>query len=185
MERLEKEFDLEVEWKGLEIHPELPPEGEPREKRFRGMRLQQIEASVQELAARVGLAMRFPSTISNSHLALEAAEFAREAGGFAAFHRRLFEAYFQENKDIGDVPTLTALASEVGLDGMALSRALAERRYERQLEDVSREAPEIGITGVPTFIVGGRRGVGAQPYEALRQAILFAGGRPRQGSSGG
>ncbi|MDO8669873.1 MAG: DsbA family protein [Dehalococcoidia bacterium] len=180
MERLEKEFDIEVEWKGLEIHPELPPEGLLWEARYSPEQLQQIEGSMHSLAAGVGLTMRLPSLMPNSHLALEAAEFAREAGCLTQFHRRLFEANFQDDINIGEIGRLEALAEEVGLDGKALSQALAGRRYERHLMEATKEAHQLGINGVPTYIVGGRRSVGAQPYEVLRQAIVLAGARPRQ-----
>ncbi len=44
--------------------------------------------------------------------------------------------------------------------------------------DVDRDwarAAELGVTGVPTFLVGDRGVVGAQPYEALEQLVTEAG----------
>ncbi|MBI4318192.1 MAG: DsbA family protein [Chloroflexi bacterium] len=180
VERLRKEFDIEVEWKGLEIHPELPLGGVPREGLFRGEYFKQAEASMHRLAADAGLTMTSPSIISNSHLALEAAEFARECGTASSFRRRLFEAYFQEGANIGDRDVLVGLADEMGLDGEKLRQALEERRYQGLLAGVKDETQRLGISGVPTFLIGNQRVVGAQPYEVLRQAAIRAGARPLQ-----
>ena len=180
IEKLESEYDIDVEWKGLEIHPELPPQGIPRETLFNGDYYRRAEENVRRLAATVGLEMCPPTLIANTHLALEAAEFARECGCFAAFHRRLFEAYFQDGKNIGDAAVLVALAVELGLDGEGLRLALAERRYQAQLDNVAREAARLGISGTPTFVIGNQHIGGAQPYDVLRKILVNAGAKPRR-----
>lgn len=178
VEQLEQEYDVEVEWKGFEIHPELPPGGIPSE-RLQGEYFRQAAENVRWLAAEAGVVMCSPSILANTHLALEAAEFARERGVFTVLHRRLFEAYFHDGVNIGDPEALVKLAEEAGLDGEELRRALTERRYRAQLEEVTREARELGIDGTPTFIIGNLGVVGAQPYEVLRRAAIEAGARPR------
>ena len=97
---------MEVEWKGMELHPELPEHGLPSEEILSGDYFRRAKENLRRLAAEDGLAMINPTLIVNSHLALETAEFARERGAFAALHRRLFEAYFQEDLNIGDRETL-------------------------------------------------------------------------------
>src|SRR5688572_33389404 len=74
---------------------------------------------------------------SNSHLALEAAEFATEEAPAQrdAFHRRMFRAYFEELADIGDVAEVVRLGVEVGLDGDRLGAALEGGRYRQQVDD--------------------------------------------------
>lgn len=176
---MEKEFDVEVIWKGFEIHPDLPAEGLPREMFVRGSYFRQVEESLRRLADDAGLTMKSPPVIANTHLALEASEFAREHGGFAVLHRRLFEAYFQEGGNIGAIESLIKLANEVGLDGDELHRALAEGRYRERLREATEEAHRYGISGTPTFFIGDERVVGAQPYEVLKQAALRAGARLR------
>ncbi|MBI2954984.1 MAG: DsbA family protein [Chloroflexi bacterium] len=158
----------------------MPPQGLPREMLFRGDYYRRAEENLRRLASEVGLAMISPTVIAKTHLALEAAEFAREHGGFAALHRRIFEAYFQDGKNIGDVEVLVGLAGEAGLDEGELRQALAERRYRVQLEQVTHEAAGLGISGTPTFVIGNRLVVGAQPYDVLRQRLVGAGAKPRQ-----
>lgn len=171
---------MAVEWKGMELHPELPEHGLPSEEFLSGDYFRRAKENLRRLAAEDSLAMINPTLIVNSHLALETAEFARERGAFAALHRRLFEAYFQEDLNIGDRETLVKLAGEAGLDGDEVQNVLAERRYQRQLSEVLGEARRLGITGAPTFLICNQRVVGAQPYEVLRQAAIMAGAKPRE-----
>lgn len=163
----------------MELHPDLPPEGVSRVELLGEDYLRTADESLRWLAADAGLEMTPPSVVANTHLALEAAEFARQQGGFESLHRRLFEAYYQDGMNIGDPEVLVELVKQAGLDGDELRKALAERRYQRQLDEVREESWRLGITGVPTFFVSGQRVVGAQPYEVLRQAALSAGANPR------
>ncbi|MBI4318765.1 MAG: DsbA family protein [Chloroflexi bacterium] len=106
-------------------------------------------------------------------------EFARDHGLFGPLHRRLFEAYFQEQDNIGDLEVLIGLGKEVGLDGTELRQALVEHVFTGRLEETSREALRLGVTGTPTLFVGKETVVGAQPYEVFRQAAELAGARRR------
>ena len=162
----------------MEIHPEFPTAGLPRSA-FGGPRMRAVEENVQRLAAESGLAMRSPDPLANTHLALLAAEFARDAGLFEPFHRRLFEVYFQEAQNIGERPVLLAAAREVGLDVAQLEQALGSERYEERLVEVQREAGRLGVSGIPAFLMEGMWLVGAQPQELLRRMAERAGARRR------
>jgi len=168
-----------VEWRGLEIHPELPPEGIAREVYFGG-RSRGAGESVQRLAAQAGLEMLLPAVIANSHAALEVAELARERGVFSSFHRRLFQAYFQEGLNIGESRVLAAVGEAVGLEPSEVLACLADHRYHDRMVQAQWEAQELLISGVPTFLIAGQRVVGAQPYAVLSVAVELAGARPRQ-----
>ena len=181
VERLQQEYDIEVEWRGLEIHPELPRQGVSR-RVFLGERFGQADAHLLGIAAQEALRFVLPEVISNSHAALEASELARDKGVFPVFHHRVFEAYFQEGQNISDPLVLAALGEEAGLDPAELEAALAGQCYEGRLAQSQREAQDLFITGVPTFIIGGQRVVGAQPYAVLCRAVELAGaarGRPQ------
>lgn len=147
-------------------------------------------------AAEFGLPFSAPLVLSNSRLAILAAEHARELGSHEALNRRLFTAYFAEGLDIGDIEVLAALGAEVGLDPAALRHSLLTDTYAHRLAGAEREARRLGITGVPTFFIapgppdaqssiGGEtqsgadeqsgrqplRIVGAQPLAAFRNAL--------------
>ena len=76
----------------------------------------------------------------------------------------LFSRFFERGEDISDPAVLRAAAEEAGMDGAAVARLLAGDADRAEVAAEAGEAQEIGVTGVPTFLVGGRYAVsGAQP----------------------
>lgn len=110
--------------------------------------------------------------------ALQAAEFARDLGGdaFRRLHAALFAAAFLRGADLGDREVLLDVAEETGLDRTALENALADGRYEAELEMAAAEADRYGITGTPAFLFGRFKVVGAAPIPELRRAADRAAG---------
>lgn len=152
-----------------EIHPETPRGGVRLEQLF-GPRYKDMQAGLAARCRELSLAFQAPELLSNSRLAVEAAEFARDAGKHAVFHRAALTAYFGEGRDIGDLAVLQELAAAVGLDAAALSEALDKGRYADRRVAAEGEAHRLHITGVPTFVFNdGARVVGAQPIEHFRR----------------
>ena len=121
--------------------------------------------NILNLARDSGLEMQMPTVVANSHLALEAAEFAREHGGFGPYHRALFRAYFEEQRDVGDPEVLCELARECGVDDQGLRQALAEGRYADGIDEITAEARANEVVSTPTFVFDGNfQLVGAQDY---------------------
>jgi predicted DsbA family dithiol-disulfide isomerase len=129
---------------------------------------------IQNLAAESGLEMRPPSVLANSQLALQAQEFAIEHQRGDAFEERVYRAYFYDRANIGDLAVVRELARDVGLDPAQLDQALAEDRYAMRLKDTAMVASQNGISGVPTFIIGGYPLVGAQSADVMRQVLQRA-----------
>jgi len=179
IERLQREFDLDVEWWPYELHPEIPPEGIVREPSSRRAALYE---QLRSLAADGGLAFGRPPVVANSHRALEAAEFARERGAFDAVHRALFRAYFVEGRNIGDTNVLVEIAAH-GLDGDALREAIDSRQYASLVDERTAQVREAGITSTPTFIfIDGERRFplpGAQDYAVFENVARRFGARER------
>ena len=138
-----------------------------------GPRYKDMQAPLAARCRELGLALNAPDVLSNSRLAVEAAEFAREAGKHGVFHRAVLAAYFAHGQDIGDVAVLRGVAAEVVLDQEALARVLTAGSYAEQRMAAEREAHSRGVNAVPTFLFDdGARVVGAQPLEYFRR--LFA-----------
>ena len=120
----------------------------------------------------MGLHFDPPELLSNSRLAVEAAEFAREAGKHPEFHHEVLAAYFARSEDIGDIEVLVRAAEQVGLDPVALRAGLAGGAYAARREANEAEARSLGVTAVPTFFFpGGARMVGAQPLDHFRRLL--------------
>ena len=104
----------------------VPPEGRPQppSANLKSEPRVYMEARGEALGLRFseGRTMR-----SSSMLSLQAAEFAADHGDCAeVFHRRVFDAYFDELQDIGDLDTIVRLGEESGLPGDELRQALQD-----------------------------------------------------------
>lgn len=179
VERLQREAPVVVEWRPFELHPETPRTGADLRGRLgNAERVRAYTQNIIALATDSGLAMRMPLIVANSHRALEAAEFAREhaVDAFAAFHRALFAAYFEEQRDIGDVDVLCEIARAAGVDDQRLRQALADERYAGAIDQITHDARADEILSTPTFVFeGGFRLTGAQDhavFESITRRLL-------------
>ncbi len=122
--------------------------------------------------------------VPNSRKALMLAEFARERGVFDELHPRLFEAYWGRGRDIGDDEVLIEEGTAVGLDAAEIVGVLRDQRYLDGIEEQTRDAIGLGVSGVPAWVIDQRLLVpGAQPHEMFARALEQAGHAPLDGSS--
>ena len=172
VDKLKLEFDLAVEWLPFEIHPETPTEGMPLVKMFPRADVAAMTSRLNSMGAPFGITFQKIVNISNSRLSLEAGEFAKEWGRFHEFHHALFQAYFSQGMDIGNIGVLTEIGKGSGLDATALRNALETEEYRKQLGQAKAEAAGLGISAAPTFIINTtERIVGAQPLEVFRERL--------------
>jgi predicted DsbA family dithiol-disulfide isomerase len=172
--KLKPEFDLELDWRGFQIHPEWPAEGMLASEWRNGMDADSRRAvweRIQSMAAAAGFEMKPPETLTNSRLALEAAEFAKELGAGEAFEERVYRAYFYEGKNIGSQAVITDLGADVGLSRDDMNLALESGRYSLRLKNNTMIAHQNGVSGVPTFFIGEYPLVGAQSEDVMRQVL--------------
>ena len=161
-----------MEWRGIEIHPETPLEGSLMTKRFRPEDISRMMENLRSMGAPFGIIFGDREILSNSHLALQAAEFSREQGKFGPFHAALFSAYFSRGLDIGDLDLLTEIGRDAGLDAEAMRKAVQSGKYSAALEKAKEDATVRNVTGVPTFIIDDKKSiVGAQPLDVFRKAL--------------
>ena len=172
IEQLKKEYNIDVEWKPFEIHPETPKEGALAEDLpFPKGYLEMAFANVKRLADEDGLTLTFSEKLPNSRLALYISEFARKKGKFDEFHKLVLEAYWLEGKDIGDRSLLLELAESVGLNKIEIEIYLNTDEPFNTVQKSLKELRRYRINGVPTFIIGEKLIVGAQPYKIFKQAV--------------
>jgi predicted DsbA family dithiol-disulfide isomerase len=169
IEQLQQEFDIEVEWRPFELHPETPTTGARLEGRLgNAARIRAYTENILTIAGESSIAMHMPTVVSNSHLALESAEFARDRGCFDAMHEALFTAYFERGADIGDVDVLCDIARDAGIDDQGLRQALTDEAYARLIDESTNAAREHEILSTPTFVFpGGFRLIGGQEYSVF------------------
>jgi predicted DsbA family dithiol-disulfide isomerase len=159
-----------LEWKGFQIHPEYPAAGIPIEQRIAQYgqgRYAAIWRNILALAEGIGLEMNPPPVLTNSLMALEATEYARDQGKEKAFSNAVYQAYFQRGQNIGDIDVILSLAEQAGLNAAEVQDHLKGGTYSARIEASHQEARAFGVSGVPTFIVGPAQIVGAQSPEVF------------------
>lgn len=164
---------LTVQWHPFELHPDLPPRGaRPRNPAFLRRK---IQYDVDALSAELGVTIHVPQDrVTNSRLALEASLYAREAGLFDAYHRAIFAAYFEQQRDIGALDTVVAVGAAAGLDAAGLRTALEEHRYAAEVIRLRVEAEEFGVAAIPTFVANNQGVIGIVAREKLRRIVTTA-----------
>jgi predicted DsbA family dithiol-disulfide isomerase len=172
--------DIEVTWRSFELDPSAPAlRTEDYAERLAtkyGMTREQAVAKheqLTEMAAREGLDFHFDRARSgNTFNAHRLLHLARERGVQDELKERLMRAYFSEGEPIGDVATLARLAEEVGISAADAQAVLSSDTFADDVRADEREAQELGINGVPFFVLDRRYGIsGAQPAEVFEQAL--------------
>ena len=171
LDELSNEFDIHIEWKGIEIHPEYPKHGQ---KSTRSLSSMKAAERIKETAKETGIGIVLPGFRTNSRLSLEASEFAKISGRFAEVHAALYEAYFLRRKNIGDVKIVLDTCEKAGLDKTALEECLNQRTMYHRIEENKKEASLNQILGVPTLIIGELPVHGNQSIDTLRLMIKRA-----------
>jgi predicted DsbA family dithiol-disulfide isomerase len=172
IEKLKEKYNLEVEWKPFELHPEIPKEGIITEKlSFPKGYLEMVMANVQRLADEDGITFKLSKKLPNSQMALYISEFAKKNGKFDEFHKLVFDSYWKEGRNIGDMDLLLDLAESVGLDKNEIMDYIESDDPSNKLKEASFELGRCGINGVPTFFIGDEVVIGAQPYKVFEDVI--------------
>ena len=171
-----------VRWHPYELNPDLPAEGVDRrdylERKFGGAaRAAQIYDRVRRAGTQAGIAFDFERIAlqPNTRDAHRLIAWAQTRGDATALVERLFRAYFIEGAFVGSHEVLGGLAAEVGEDRDAAIDFLSSETGRGEVVEAEERASQLGITGVPFFIVDGRYGLsGAQPAEAIVEALRRA-----------
>jgi predicted DsbA family dithiol-disulfide isomerase len=189
-ERAQRDFAgaVALEYHSFELAPDTPVDFEGSEidflagyKRMPRPQVEQMLGHMTELAATEGLAYDFAALRhTKTLLAHQALHHAKAQGKQLDYVERLFKAYFTEGRHVGHVDDLVELATEVGLDGAELRKALDEGTYADAVDEDIALARQIGINGVPFYVIDGKYGVsGAQDpavfVAALEKAAAEAG----------
>ena len=170
--KLEKEYEVEVDWRPFYLKPDTPPEGMELPDYIKNARAGGSEQRLSQMAAGYGLKFVSTERILNTRLAHEATEHARRQGQGNDFHRVVFRKVYGEGQDISTWDVLRAAAEEVGLDGQAMQQAVESGLYTQDVAAQVQQAYQIGVSGVPTYVINDRYAlVGAQPYDVFKNAL--------------
>jgi predicted DsbA family dithiol-disulfide isomerase len=167
---------VEVVWRSYELDPNAPAvrDGSSLERIARkyGLTVEQASAQhlrITDLAAHEGLHYDLAAARSGrSFDAHRLLHLAAERGIQDAVKERLLAGYLEEGVAIGLPEELAPLAVSAGLDPGEVDAVLAGDAYGDEVRADEALANEIGITGVPFFVIDGRFAIpGAQDPETI------------------
>lgn len=179
------EHPTELHWRAFELDPSRPRTDdddtdyvERLAAKYRTSRdgAQQMIDRMASVGRDVGLDYRFDHAhADNTFDAHRLLHWSGPSGKQTELKERLFLAYMHEGKHVGDRETLVELAAQVGLDAERAGALLATDEHATAVRQDQARARELGVTGVPFFVIGGRYAVGgAQPADVLLGAIQKA-----------
>ena len=163
---------MDLEWRPFYLYFDTPPEGRELSEHIKRARANGSEERLASIAR--SYAMEFKSTerIYNTRIAHEATEYAREQGRGNEFHKIVFRMVYAEGKDISQWDVLRSAAQEAGLDGEAMQRDVEGGMFTESVNQQVQRAYQIGVTGVPTYVINDRYAVvGAQPYDVFKKTL--------------
>ena len=153
------DIPFDIRWRAYRLDPDVPRGGVDRRAYMKAKfgdspRTSAISDAIKAAGESVHIAFAFdriekrPDTIDSHRLIRWAANDDRQNDVV----ERLFKAYFEEGRDIGDPAELIAVASEAGMDGKLVEELLAKDADRELIEQEDALAHRMGISGVPTFI---------------------------------
>jgi predicted DsbA family dithiol-disulfide isomerase len=174
LDRLREHYELKISWCFVEIHPETPAQGmSTNQLGYPQPQWERMMDNLDELAREEGIVFCPRQFTTNSRKALLLAEAAKEegAGIFYRLHRRLFESFFTEGRNIGDEAVLRDLASEAGVPDRTMQRAWTEDHYLQRLDLYLAAAQQLGVRATPTIFFGEQQRLdGALPWADFQRA---------------
>lgn len=182
LERFEHRDEVRIVWRSFELDPtttagENTPVVELMARKYR-MSAGQAEAQNAALAQQaesVGLTFNWAEAKNaNTFDAHRLVHLAAMRGDETAdeLEQRLMRAYFTEGRAVDSHDVLVEVAVEAGLDEAEVRAVLAGDRFAEEVRSDEEAARQLGITGVPFFVVAEKFAVsGAQPVEVFVQAL--------------
>ncbi|MDB4926880.1 DsbA family oxidoreductase [Mucilaginibacter sp.] len=180
LQQFEHKDEVEIEWKSFQLNPDLKTDPNLNITQYladiKGWTFdhaQQLNDQVTQMAAEVGLTYNFDkAVVANSFDAHRFAHLAKQNGLGDEAEESLFKAYFTEGKNIADYDTLAELGESIGLDKAEVEHTLAGNKYAINVKQDIAQAQQLGIHGVPFFVMDNKFGVsGAQAVPVFLQTL--------------
>lgn len=170
---------FEIHWHPFQLNPDMPPEGRDRreylESKFGGEQgaaraYAPVAAAAEESGLTINLEKidRTPNTLDAHRLI----HWAGIEGVQNAVVNALFDANFVQGLDISNHAVLADIANAASMDRAATLALLQSDADRDNIQERDKQAREMGVGGVPCFIVGNKYAVeGAQPAETWANII--------------
>lgn len=101
----------------------------------------------------------------------DAARCAGDQGRFWEYHDLLYRSQAGENQGAFAKDRLKAFGGQLGLEPAAFGTCVDGDSYADAVQRDFADVRDRGFNSTPTFLIGNRRIVGAQPFEIFQAAI--------------
>lgn len=171
--------DVRIRWRPFMLNPDMPPSGIDRTayliKKFGSeTRVRRVYGAIGEAGQSVAIDFAFdrirrtPNSVASHRLIRRAAD----SIDVSPLVERLFEAYFIDGADIGDVNVLVDIGVDFGLARAQLRDYLESDTDVAEVYEENARAHRLGINGVPAFAFEGNMMIsGAQEPEVLVRVL--------------
>jgi predicted DsbA family dithiol-disulfide isomerase len=174
---------FDISWRIFQLNPEMPPDGVDRreylETKFGGPEgAERVYSRVRQTAAESGLALDFDKIkrTPNTFDAHRLIRWAKATGTQTAVVQQLFCRYFENGEDISDHDVLLDAAVAAGMERAVVAKLLAGDADRDVLNEEEQAARNMGVGGVPCFVIGGRYVLnGAQDVATWKKVITEIG----------
>lgn len=183
LEQFPHKNNIEVIWKSFQLDPNTVTDPSlnsvehlAKKKGWSKQQAMETTAHVANIAKQVDLDFHFDkAVVANSFDAHRVSHLAKKYGKQNELEEKLFKAYFTEGKNTADHATLTQIGKELGIDEKEIQDVLKSDAYTLEVEQDIIESQQIGVRGVPFFVLDRKYAVsGAQEAETFLGALTKA-----------
>ena len=172
--------EVTVEWKSFQLNPNLVTDISINTIQHlaesKGWTMDYTNQSIQhvtDVATEVGLHFDFEkAVVANSFDAHRLLHLAKKHKLQNQCKELLLAAYFTEGKNTADHEVLKNIGLQIGLDANEISNVLESNQYADEVNNDIHHAQEIGVRGVPFFVLDNKYAIsGAQSSETFFAAL--------------
>ena len=133
----------------------------------------EMDTRMTRTAAAEGLKFHLDGTLTgNTFDAHRLVHLAHAHGLQDQVIERLYRAYFSEQRSLFTQDSLVALATDAGLTRDEAAATLLDNRYAEAVNEDIEIARQLGVTGVPFFVIDDRYGIsGAQAPDTFLDVL--------------
>ncbi len=171
-QKLQKEFGVEIDWRGYQLFPdelEWPEPSAPTPENPDRPKVPNRLDLMLKLEDLTYPSNKFVGRM-RTHNAHEAVEFAKTLGKADEMIEALYDAYWLNGIEIDKIEHLTEVVRAVLGDPTECMHAVANKQFAAEIVGFDDPAYAKGVYNVPTFWIDGKR-YAEQPYIVLSAAV--------------
>ena len=173
--------EVELVIKAFQLNPDLPDKGNgypvvdyllktagvPQES------IKKMFANIEQLAQNAGVKFNLPNAVAaNTMDAHRLVKLAAKKNLASKALTLISKAYFEDAQDYSNIGLLTEIGVKAGLNKTEIQEMFAGNDYKDEVKQDIKEANELGIDTVPTFLFNRRQAIiGSEPVSFFLETL--------------